>query len=100
MQLHGLFMEETFGEILHAITWAIYGGDFRGDITCYYMGYSWRRHYMLLHGLFMEEIFGEILHLLHGLFMEETFGEILHAITWAIYRDFRGDITCYYMGYL
>ena len=50
MRLHGLFMEETFGEILHAITWAIYEGDFRG------------RYYMLLYGLFIEEIFGEILH--------------------------------------
>ena len=36
--------------------------------------------------------------ILHRIFMEETFGEILHAIAWAIYRDFRVDITCYYMG--
>ena len=31
--------------------------------------------------------------LLHGLFMKEIFREILHAITWAISRDFQGDIT-------
>ena len=31
--------------------------------------------------------------IIHGLFIE-IFGEILHAITWDIYRDFRGR---YYM---